>query len=260
MHVEWLRIIAFFLGTVAVVMVFHEVGYRLGLSAHRASAEEKEAAISGVAGTVLGLGAFLLAFVFSTVSERYQDRKALVRDDANAIRVAWVRADFLPEPDRAQSKKLLRQYLDQRLAFARDGDVETQLGTVLASGEDIDRRLWKIAVDNARKDMNSDVAALYIDSLNDIASVHTNRLAKVRARVPAIIWIALVGLTILGMVCMGYQTGLAESKRSRATSIVAISFAMIIALVAALDRPEMAQASQAPLEDLQAYMAKDPGS
>ena len=46
-QVEWLRILGFFLGTVAVVMVFHELGYRLGLGAHRRSADEKEAAISG---------------------------------------------------------------------------------------------------------------------------------------------------------------------------------------------------------------------
>jgi len=255
---EWSFIVFWFLGTVLVVLLFFEVGYRLGTRAHRASAEEKEAAISGVAGVVLGLNAFLLAFTFSTVADRFQDRKALVRDDANAIRVAYVRADFLPPTDRAESKRLLSQYLDQRLAFAGSGDVGRDLPKVLAATDDIQRRLWRIAVSNAEKDMNSDVAALYIESLNEISSVQTHRLAKgVRARVPSVIWVALIGLTILGMVSMGYQTGIAESKRSKATAIVAISFAMVISMVAALDRPGIIQVSQQPLYDLQAFIAAE---
>ena len=52
-------------------------------------------------GAVLGLAAFMLAFAFGAVSSRFDARKELVRDDANAIRTAWARADFLPEADRA---------------------------------------------------------------------------------------------------------------------------------------------------------------
>src|SRR5687767_10911499 len=33
-------------------------------------------------------------------------------------------------------------------------------------------RLWEMAVANARRDMNSDVAALYIDSLNKVNEMH----------------------------------------------------------------------------------------
>lgn len=255
MQLEWLRLLGYFVGTMCVVMLFHELGYRLGAGAHKKSAEEKEAAISGVAGVVLGLNAFLLAFTFSTVADRFQDRKALVRDDANAIRVAYVRADFLPAADRAESKKLLVDYLQMRIAHARDEDADRDLGKVLADSERIDRRLWRIAVDNAARDMNSDVAALYIESLNDLASVQTHRLAKIRARVPAIIWGVLVVLTMLGMVSMGYQTGLADSRRSKATAIVAVSFALVIALVAAMDRPDFVRVSQQPLLDLQASMS-----
>ena len=260
MDLEWLPVVGFFLGTIVVVMLFFEVGYRTGSAAHRLSEDEKESSISGVAGTVLGLNAFLLAFTFSVVADRYQDRKALVRDDANAIRVAYVRADFLPAADRAESKRLLRLYLDQRLAFTRTRKIAEELPALLAENDRIQRQLWRIAVANAERDMNSDVAALYIESLNDLASVHTNRLAKgVRARIPMAIWITLSCLTILGMFSMGYQTGLAASKRSKATGIVAVSFALVISLVAALDRPDFLQVSQQPLVDLQAFIASEPG-
>jgi hypothetical protein len=255
---QWLRVLFFFVGTIVLVMLFFEMGYRLGMRAHRLSSEEKETTISGVAGAVLGLNAFLLAFTFSAVADRFQDRKVLVRDDANAIRVAYARADFLPPGDREESKRLLRHYLDTRMAFADSGDIATGFSAVFAESDATQRRLWKIAVGNAERDMNSDVAALYIESLNDLASVNTNRVAKgVRARVPTVIWVALCSLTILGMVSMGYHTGIAGSRRSKAIWIVAFSFAMVIALVAALDRPGLVKVSQQPMLDLKAYIASD---
>lgn len=255
MNLDWVPIWAFFIGTILIVMVSIEVGYRLGDSAHRKSAEEKETPISGVSGTVLGLTAFILAFTFAIVAERYQDRRSLVLEDANAIRIAYVRADFLPEPDRSESKRLLRAYLEQRIAFAQDG---VDLAALLAETDRIQRRLWHIAVTNAERDMNSDVAALYIESLNELSSVQTMRLAiGVRARVPLGIWITLYSLTILGVLSMGYHAGIAASKRSKATWIVAIAFALVIVLIASLDRPDFIVVPQQPLIDLQGFIAAD---
>lgn len=259
MNLDWVPIWAFFVGTILLVMGFIEVGYRLGDLAHRKSADEKEAPISGVSGTVLGLTAFIMAFTFAIVADRYQIRKNLVREDANAIRLAYVRADFLPEPDRAESKRLLKMYLDGRLAFASGGDIERDIGPLLAETDRIQRRLWRIAVTNAERDMNSDVAALYIEALNEVSEVNVSRLTVgVRARVPMGIWFALYSLTILGMVSLGYHAGIAGSKRSRATWIVAVSFGMVIALIASLDRPGgFIRVAQQPLIDLQEFIAAD---
>ena len=72
------------------------------------------------------------------------------------------------------------------------------------------------------------------------------------------IWFALYSLTILGMVSLGYHAGIAGSKRSRATWIVAISFGMVIALIASLDRPGgFIKVAQQPLIDLQEFIAAD---
>jgi hypothetical protein len=262
MNLDWVPIWVFFIGTILLVMAFIEVGYRLGSVAHRKSAEEKETPISGVAGAVLGLAAFILAFTFAIVAERYQTRKGLVREDANAIRVAYVRADFVPEPDRGESKRLLKAYLDKRLAFAQVVGARQDIDPLLAETDRIQRRLWRIAVANAERDMNSDVAALYIESLNELSSVQTMRLAVgVRARVPLGIWITLYSLTALGMISMGYHAGIAGSKRSRATWIVAVSFGMVIALIASLDRPwGVITVTQQPLIDLQDFITADEGT
>jgi hypothetical protein len=119
-------------------------------------------------------------------------------------------------------------------------------------------RLWTMAVANARTDMNSDVAALYIDSLNEVNAIHASRVAVgIQARVPSEIWVTLYCITILGMMSVGYQTGIAGSQRSMARPILALSFALVFALIASLDRPDsgVIKVNQQPLIDLRASMA-----
>jgi hypothetical protein len=258
MSIDAIPIWALFAATVLIVMTSIEIGYRAGDAVHRRSDNEKESPVSAMAGAVLGLAAFMLAFTFGIVAERHDSKKSLVRDDASAIRTVWHRADFLPEADRAEAVAMLRRYVDLRLGVAQADHLDPEgLKTTLAQTRQLQDRLWAMAVDNARKDMNSDVAALYIDALNTMTTVHFTRVAiAIQARVPVEIWLMLYSITILGMACVGYQTGIAGSKRSMAGPIVALSFAMVFALIASLDRPDsgILRVTQQPMLDLRSEM------
>ena len=251
----WLVFAASFVG----VLVSIEAGYRLGHVSHRRSEEEKESPVGAIAGSILGLLAFMLAFTFGLVSERYDARKGLVREEANAIRTVHDRADFLPEGDRAAAKDLVRRYIDERIAAVQSGDI-ARIQAALVEAQAIQARLWAMAVENARRDMNSDVAALYIESINDQIGLHAERVAVGAARIPAGIWHALAVLVVLGMISVGYQTGIAASKRSWSMPILALSFSLVIALIASLDRPlsDLIQVSQQPLENVRAALAAPP--
>lgn len=258
MSIDSVPIWVVFVVTIMVVLAAIEAGQRLGHRVRQRSEHEKESPVSAGTGVVLGFAAFMLAFAFSIVWDRYDARKALVREDAVAIRIAWQRSDFLPDADRVEAAALFRQYVEMRVAFAEAGRLEPErLQTVLAETQRIQDRLWNMAVVNARKDMNSDVAALYIDSLNLMNGIHASRVAVgIQARVPLEIWLVLFFITILGMVGLGYQTGIAESKRSLAWPIVALSFALGFALIASLDRPDsgIIKVSQQPLIELRDSM------
>ena len=110
--------------------------------------------------------------------------------------------------------------------------------------------------------MNSDVAALYLESLNEVNGIHASRVAVgIQARVPSEIWLALYCITILGMMSVGYRTGIAGSKRSLARPILALSFALVFTLIASLDRPDsgVIKVTQQPLIDLRDAMATAAG-
>ena len=103
-----LPIWAVFTTTLLLVVAAIEAGYRLGRAARSRSEHVKESPVSAIAATILALLAFIMAFTFGIVSDRYDARKALVREEANAVRTAWSRADFLPEPDRGEAAVVLR--------------------------------------------------------------------------------------------------------------------------------------------------------
>lgn len=243
--------------TVICVGAAIEFGYRLGVRNHERTEDEKESPVSAIAGTILGLLAFILAFTFAIVSDRYDARKGLVRDEANLIRTAYVRADFLPEADRAQATALLRDYVAVRLQLVTTGALD-QLQAAMIEADRVQRQLWATAVANARVDMNSDVAALYIEALNEMTNVHWLRVAiGAQARVPTAIWWMLFALVFLGMWGIGYQTGIAGSKRTWAMLILALSFSLVMVLIVEMDRPhsDLIPVTQRPLEDLKNWMA-----
>jgi CDP-diglyceride synthetase len=260
MSMDVIPLWGFFGLTIALVMGAVEVGRMFGCNVYRRSKNEKESTANAFVGTVLGLVAFILAFTFGIVTNRYDDRKALVLEEANAIGTAYLRADFMSDPDKGKTKELFREYLDSRIGVVQKRDL-TQIMKLLTDAARIQQELWELAVANSSKDTNSVVAALYVDSLNSVLDVHAKRVAVgLQARVPVGIWAVLYMLVFLGMFGVGYQMGISGSKaRSWMTPILAVSFSLVLLLIASLDRPtnSFITVSQQPLVDLRNSMESD---
>ena len=76
--------------------------------------------------TLLGL---IIGFSFSMAISRYDQRKNLEEEEANAIGTAYVRADLLPAVDAVRVRALLPQYLDVRLQFYDASRAQDLAGT-----------------------------------------------------------------------------------------------------------------------------------
>jgi hypothetical protein len=253
-----------FVGTIVLMMASTEVGYRFGCLVHRRSSDGTESSSSVVTQSVLALGAFMLAFTFGIVANRFETRKQLVRQEFNAIGTAWLRTDFLPEHDRGESREILGEYVAARVELYQSRFTKNDLPTdFLSAAERSHCRLWEIGVAYAQKNVNSHVAGLYLESLNQVFDIHALRLAHgPSTRTPTGIWLALIGLVALGMTAAGYQTSIAGSKRPKSRPILAVSFALVITLVADLDRPGggFIGVSHQPLINLQSSMTEGPAT
>ena len=69
-------------------------------------------------GTLLGLVGLLLAFGLTMAVGRYDNRRALVVQEANDIGTTFLRAQLLAEPSRTTSLDLLAEYADVAVDLA----------------------------------------------------------------------------------------------------------------------------------------------
>src|SRR4029077_11356500 len=84
--------------------------------------QEKETPVGTMVGATLGLLAFILAFTFGLAAARFDTRRQVILDEANAIGTTYLRAGMLPER-REEIQTLLRNYVNTRLEAVRPGNI-----------------------------------------------------------------------------------------------------------------------------------------
>lgn len=203
---QW-RVVIF---VTALLLLLAELGFRQGLRLHED--EARKAQIGPLQGSVLGLLALLLGFTFAMAMQRYDIRRDLVVQEANAIGTTFLRASFLPEPHRAEVENLLRRYVDVRLGFYAAGDDAAKIAAEEKAAADIQRRLWSHAV-AAGQTSNSPLTASFVSALNDTLDLDATRFAAMRNRVPATVWLLLLAVAGCGCWATGYGAG-ATGRRS----------------------------------------------
>ena len=247
-----------FLTIVVLVLAAIEGGYRLGSYRHRQPGREKETPVGAMVGAMLGLLAFMLAFTFGMAASRFDTRKQLVLDEANAIGTTYLRTAMLPER-REEIRGLLRSYVDGRLKAVQSSRVAEE---ILIS-EDIQGQLWSATTAVGLQHPDSIVVGLFVQSLNEVIDLHAKRVtAGLRNRIPGAIWVTLLTIATLSLAAMGYHAGLVGTIRSLTVIVVAVTFSAVIALIADLDRPQEGTltVSQQALIDLRQSMKPPEGS
>jgi hypothetical protein len=250
--IDVLPLWALFIVILLVVLLAVEFGYRLGKYRRSHHETEKEAPLGTMVGATLGLLAFVLAFTFGLAAQRFDMRRQVLLDEANAIGTTYLRAGTLPERGE-EVRRLLRDYVNVRLKAMQSGKVAEGI----RGSEDIQQKVWTEAEAVGVKNPNSIVVGLFIQSLNEMIDLHAARMqAGLRSRIPGAIWLGLFAVAALSLATMGYHAGLSGTRRSLAIVAVAVTFAVVIELIADLDRPQegILKVSQQALLDTQRSM------
>ncbi len=215
-------------GTAAVGLL---VGRRI-----RSRAETNREPVGVAQGALLGLVGLLLAFGLTMAVGRYETRRGLVVEEANAIGTTHLRAQLLAEPARSTSLTLLEQYADAALELARQVPDDEQFRAADQQMAALQRDLWAAAGDALQADPVGTAPRLYVETLNDMIDRHSDRDASLRNRVPtSVMVLEVVGsAAALGVLALY----LALLGRGVATSLLAAVVVILILFVSFdLDRP-----------------------
>lgn len=238
------------LATIGLVLLALQAGVRLGTRRRRRGTAKLE--VSGaMVGATMGLLAFMLAFTFNAAAGRHEARKKLVIEEANAIETTWLRAGFLQEPRRVAMRELLRTYVNVRVKVAFG---QVSLADGLHHTEELHDKMWALAVESGHAEPGSIAIGLFVQSLNQVIDLHLERLTvAVRNRVPFTIWTTLYVVMFIGMFMMGAQIGQGETRHPGTEIALAVSFSLVLLMIADLDRPQqgLVRVSQQAMMDVQ---------
>jgi hypothetical protein len=187
-------------------------------------------------GALLGLVGLLLAFGLSLAVNRYEDRRANVVTEANAIGTAYLRAQTLPEPIRSSSLDLLVNFTRTAIRVADHVPGSNGARQAVASEQQSERQLWRLAGKALDTAPIASAPRLYVESLNEMFDDETVRVTALGNRVPtAVLVLELIGAAFALGLLAAY---LALAGRGVLAVVLASALVAFLLLVTAdLDRP-----------------------
>lgn len=198
------------------------------------SGERRRSSASLILGSLLAMLSLLLAFGFGIAESRFQTRKQLVLEEANAIQTTYLRASMLPPAHAERTRELLRHYVADRISKST---VES-LPELLAGSARIHKALWDEAMASATEVPDSRYIPLYIQSLNEVLDLHESRLTHAAYyRMPAPALAALLVVAVLAIAVLGHVLGLADARSFWPALAIVTAIATIVVLIVDLDRP-----------------------
>jgi hypothetical protein len=203
-----------------------EVGRRLGLASLKKDPDAAQKGIGAIEGAVFAILGLLIAFTFSGAASRFEDRRHLVGQEANAIGTAYLRISVLPEGAQPKVRELFRRYLDLRVASYRNVEDAAATGALLARQAALQDEIWTRAVAACREPgAPASSAILMLPALNEMFDITTTRAVAAQNHPPGIIFVMLGALSLFSALLAGYGM----SCRSRSWLHV-ITFAAIVSI------------------------------
>jgi hypothetical protein len=237
----------------ALMLAATDAGFRLGRKSGAGTPDKTRSQISVVEDAILGILALLLGFTMFMAVSRFDARKQLVLDEANAIGTSRLRTALLPTPEGSEIASLLRQYINVRVQYGTSGNDLARLDSLNMQTMQLQNEFWTRAIAYAQKDADPVRTGLLLQSLNQVIDLESARRMAFQNPVPeSVIYVnCIVGL--LASTLVGYTFGLSGRRQVFSTCVLALAITLVLGLIVDLDRPRSGfiRVSQQPMIDLQ---------
>jgi len=248
---------ALFIGQVAARAAGVWVRRRVAGIAQVSAGEETDKGF--VLSAMLGLLALLIAFTFSLAVNRYETRRNLVVEEANAISTAEMRVHLLDAPHAQQLSQMLRRYAHTRLQV---GQAAVADKPPLVRQSEAQRAALQTEALSALGPIRTTPLAPFVGAaINSVLDVGVERETTLAARVPLTVLVALASYVLLTAGILGYAlTGARTSQQPAAITFFAL-LTLAIVLILDLDRAQggTVRTDQSPMVRLVAGFPSEAG-
>jgi hypothetical protein len=216
----------------ALMVIAAAAGALLRRKFRHATSSTEDSQETYVVSSVLGLVALLMGFTFVLAVDRFDTRRNLVLEEANAIGTAFLRSQLLEEPHRERLSGLLTDYIDNRIAMGEPGGETPER---LKTSDGILVELWA-ATAAAFDDVKTiDFSTALLESMNAVIDLDTARKTAHDARVPAEVFGVLIVLVLVSSGVLGFV--LIGPGRQAIGILLLLLLALVLTLMLDIDRP-----------------------
>ena len=216
------------------MLVFLEVGRRIGNRRLASDADGARTGTGTIEGAVFALLGLLVAFTFSGAASRFDTRRNLVVEEVNAIGTAYLRLDLLPTDAQPALRDLFRRYVDSRMeAYRKLPDIEAVKAELMRSTQ-LQGEIWTQAMAAGRMEGAPPPATmLLLPALNQMIDITTTRTMVTQLHPPIVIFAMLYGLALASALLAGY--GMAGGKSRNWLHIIGFAAVMAMAVYVIID-------------------------
>jgi hypothetical protein len=200
------------IGVFAGMLMSLVIGQRLGRREKDVGTDSGRIQLAAVEAAIFGLMGLMIAFTFSGAAQRYEMRRQLVVDEANAIGTSYLRLDFLPASRQAGLREKYRRYLEARIAVYRP-DPHSSRESREETAATLQREIWT-GTAAALAEAPPQITIVVVPALNDMIDVTTRRTIAALTHTPKLI---MAMLLMLGLVCSllaGYVIGSSHTRHA----------------------------------------------
>lgn len=220
-------------GVFAGMLVLLEVGRRVGLRRAARDPDAPRVEVGAMDGAVFALLGLLIAFTFSSAASRYDTRRQLAVEEANAIGTAYLRLDVLPSDAQPALREQFRQYVDARIAAYRSYPNFSAVNVEMARAVRLQGEIWAQAVAATRIEGSQTDRRLVLPAINAMIDITTTRTVAARTHAPSIVFAMLIVLMLTSALLAGHR--MAEGKRRSWLHVVGFALTMAFALYVIVD-------------------------
>lgn len=176
-------------------------GAHLGRRRHDQHGESGLSGTSAVDSAIFSIFGLLLAFSLNGAAGRYELRRDLIRQEADAIGAAYQRLDFLPADQQPALRSAFRDYVDLRLK----PEHKSQEGRAsdLAEVTKLQARIWTLVTAGAETKTPTQINSV-APPINLMFDATTRRMVVTNNHPPKIIFGLLFTLSLLAAAIAGH--------------------------------------------------------
>lgn len=217
----------FFTCTVVILSLVSYVTYWSG---KRLENRDRATPSDLISTNVLGLLALILGFSFSMAIERYENRRRLNIEEANAISTAYLRSGLIKFERPEEVKNLFKHFVDLRI----QAYVDPKPVYLILANRQVEKEIWKHFQAVSVRD-RGEIESAYLQSLNEMFDISNARNFAFRKMLPSTFYILILILASAAIGLINFDRGYHNDQSHVRSFLFVVLFAIMFSFIFDMD-------------------------